>query len=64
MLRRIGNRIANEPVLIGALIIALGNLYGADLSETATQVEAILTAVIAFVVRHKVTPMRKLQAAE
>ena len=54
-------RIAGEPVLVSALVaalIALGVAFGLNLTpEQVGSIMAVVTAVLALVVRAKVTPV-------
>jgi hypothetical protein len=57
---RILERIANEPVMVTAAIIALGNLFGSDLSNVSEHITWVVTILIGLLVRGQVTPTRKL----
>jgi hypothetical protein len=60
-LSRVWNRIANEPALVGGLILAVGNLIGADFTGEAEFVVSGVALVIALLVRWKVTPTRTFE---
>jgi hypothetical protein len=64
MISRIWNRIANEPALIGGLVLAVGNLIGEDFSGEAAFVESGVALVVAWLIRRKVTPVRKLRSVQ
>ena len=55
------NRIANEPALITALVLAVGNLIGQDFSGVSTFVESAIVFVAGIFVRSQVTPVRSIQ---
>ena len=57
-MKAIIERILNEPVLVTAVILAVGNLIGEDLSDVATSVESAIVVVAGIVTRHFVTPVR------
>lgn len=59
-MRALLERIANEPVLVTAVILAVGNLIGQDLSDLAHSAESVIVVVAAIIARHFVTPTRKL----
>jgi hypothetical protein len=54
------NRLANEPVLIGTALVAVGNLLGHDLSGQTEVVTTVVLFRLGAAVRHFVTPTRKL----
>lgn len=60
-MRAIIDRVFNEPVLVTAVILAVGNLIGTDLGEVAASVESAIVVVAGIIARHFVTPVRKLE---
>jgi hypothetical protein len=54
------DRILNEPVLIVAVVLAVGNLFGSDLTPLAGFIETLVVIVGGFVARSLVTPVRSL----
>jgi hypothetical protein len=58
---RLGNRIADEPALIGGLVLAVGNLVGSDLTGESAWIESGIALVVSWLIRRKVTPVRKLE---
>lgn len=54
------NRILNEPVLVVAVILAVGNLFGQDLSTYGGFIESAIVIVGGFIARSFVTPVRSL----
>lgn len=54
------DRILNEPVLIVALVLAVGNLFGQDLTSYEGLIESAVVVVAGFVARHFVSPVRSL----
>lgn len=61
-MRALFDRILNEPVLVTAVILAVGNLIGEDFTDVAASVESVIVVVAGIVARHFVTPVRKLDA--
>lgn len=60
-MRAILDRILNEPVLVTAVILAVGNLIGEDFTGVAESVESAIVVVAGIIARHFVTPVRKLE---
>lgn len=60
MLKRIWDRIANEPVLVGSVVIAVANLLGTDGTAVAQLAETLVVIVAGLIARSKVTPVRSL----
>lgn len=58
--KAIWNRILNEPAVVVALILAVGNLVGADWTGQANFVESALVLIGGVLVRQQVTPVRSL----
>lgn len=58
LMKRIFERILNEPVLVIAVVLAVGNLVGHDLTAFAGFIETVVVIVAGFVARHFVTPVR------
>lgn len=54
------NRILNEPVLVVAVVLAVGNLFGQDLSSYGGFIESAIVIVGGFIARQFVTPVRSL----
>jgi cyanate permease len=50
--------LSREPVLFTAVILAVGNLIGQDLSEVANLVESLILIVAGVFARSQVTPVR------
>lgn len=63
LLQRLLDRVLNEPVLLVALVLALGNLIGEDLSEFASFIESALVLLGGATARHFVSPVRSLDDA-
>ena len=61
-MQRILDRVVNEPALVVAVILAVGALIGADLTELASFVESAIVLLAGVVVRSQVTPVRSLDA--
>lgn len=59
-LQGIVERVRNEPVMVSVLVIAVGNILGADLSEFSTLIETVAIFALGGTARHFVTPTRKL----
>ena len=59
-MQNIIDRIANEPALVVAVIMAVGALIGQDLTELASFVESAVVLAAGVVVRQRVVPTRKL----
>lgn len=61
---RMWNRILNEPVLVGAVLVALVHLassFGLEITDDQQlALDAVVGAVVALLVRARVTPVRKL----
>lgn len=60
MLTKIWDRVANEPALVSAVVLAVANLIGADGSNIAALVETLIVVVAGLAVRAQVTPVRSL----
>lgn len=60
MLKSIWDRVANEPVLVTAVILAAGNLIGEDFSGVASSVESAIVVIAGIITRHFVSPVRSL----
>lgn len=60
MLKAIWNRVANEPALIGAVVLAVTNILGTDGTTLAQLVETLVVLVAGLLVRSQVTPVRSL----
>lgn len=58
MLNTIWDRVLNEPVLVTAVILAVGNLIGEDTSGLASSVESAIVVIAGIIARHFVTPVR------
>lgn len=54
------DRLLNEPAMVVALVLAVGNLIGEDLSNIANLAESLLVLVGGVLVRQNVTPVRSL----
>lgn len=54
------DRILNEPVLVVAVVLAVGNLFGQDLSSYGGFIESAIVIIGGFVARSLVTPVRSL----
>jgi hypothetical protein len=59
-MRAFVDRILNEPVLIVAVVLAVGNLFGQDLSSYDGFIESAIVIVGGFVARSFVSPVRSL----
>lgn len=59
-MRTFFDRLANEPALVVAAVLAVAALFGKDLSEFAGFIESAVVIVAGFVVRSQVTPVRSL----
>jgi hypothetical protein len=57
------NRIKAEPALVGAAVVAVGALFGADLVEESGTITAGLALLVGWLVRRKVVPLVKFEAA-
>lgn len=53
-------RILNEPVLVTAIVVAVGNLFGADLADLSEYITSAVAIVVGWLLRSQVTPTRKL----
>lgn len=53
-------RIKNEPVMVVAVAVAIGNLFGVDVTPFAAGIETAVVLVVGVVLRHFVTPTNKL----
>ena len=53
-------RIKNEPVMITAAAIAIGNLFGVDLTPFSVAIESVVVVVVGLILRHFVSPTRSL----
>jgi hypothetical protein len=56
---RILARIRREPALVVGLVLALANLWGADLSDHADLIESAVVLLGSLLVRQRVTPVTK-----
>lgn len=54
------DRILNEPVLVVAVVLAVGQLFGKDLSSFSGFIESAIVIVGGFIARQFVTPVRSL----
>jgi hypothetical protein len=54
------DRIANEPVLISAAVIAVGNALGHDLTAFEAAIQSVVVVVVGLITRHFVSPTRSL----
>jgi hypothetical protein len=59
-MRAIFDRVLNEPALLVAVVLAVGNLVGHDLGDVANLVESLLVVVGGVIIRQQVTPVRSL----
>lgn len=50
--------LSREPVLFTAVILAVGNLIGQDLTEVANLVESLILILAGVFARSQVTPVR------
>lgn len=57
LLKTLLKRVQREPVLVVAVVLSLGNLLGADLSEYADYIESAVVIAGGILARHFVTPM-------
>lgn len=57
-MRALFERILNEPVLVTAVILAVGNLVGEDFADVAASVESAIVVLAGIITRHFVTPVR------
>jgi hypothetical protein len=55
----IAGRVRREPALLTAAVLAVGNLLGADLSDTANTLESLIVLLGGYIVRQRVTPVVK-----
>lgn len=53
-------RIKNEPVLISAVVLAVGNLFGADLTPFEGFIQTAVVLIVGFITRQFVTPVNSL----
>lgn len=53
-------RLKNEPVLVSAVIIAIGNALGHDLTPLEGFIQTGVVLVVGFITRHFVSPTRTL----
>lgn len=52
------DRVLREPVLVTAVILAVGNLIGQDFGDVANSVESVIVVLAGVVARHFVSPTR------
>ncbi|MGV2386475.1 MAG UNVERIFIED_CONTAM: hypothetical protein LOD86_14595 [Thermobifida fusca] len=60
MIARAWERVANEPALATAVVLAVANMLGVDGTDAANLVESLVVFLAGVFVRAKVTPVRKL----
>lgn len=64
MMRRLSDRIANNPALIGAVIVAAANLVGVDNPGDLEVLESFVIMLAGWAVRSQVIPTRKIETIE
>ena len=57
-LYRVGARVRREPALLTAAVLAVGNVAGADLTDTANTLESLIVLVGGWYVRQRVSPVK------